>query len=209
MKKIFLKLTDDKHRYWMFQGAQTKNFSLGNFVFFLETWGDHDPNEINTCPGLSWEWLSLDKMRDEKYVYLWDRDSIKKQAEISDLSPAEQYAFDNEYEIYREKAWDDMSKLIMTTENYIEVVHKWQKIVLGLQPSYFILSQDDAGYVDLIGKDELSEQDRQDMDSEHEKYLKYEKARQAYHKDHPDHSETWRGPQDNEFEEDIMKYYKN
>ena len=206
MKKLLLIRSQDKDGYGIFQ---TKNFELSDLFLFLQAWGEYDANKIKTCTGMDWEWLSLDKMRDEKYVYLWDRDSIKKQAKISDLSPAEQYAFDNEYEIYREKAWDDMSKLIMTTENYIEVVHKWQKIVLGLQPSYFILSQDDAGYVDLIGKDELSEQDRQDMENEHEKYLKYEKARQAYQKDHPDQSDLWRGPQDNEFEKDIMKYYKD
>ena len=209
MKKIFLNLTDDKHRYWMFQGAQTKNFMLGNLVFFLQAWGDCEPNKIETSNGMNWEWLSLDKTLDEKNVYLWDRDCIKQQAEMPGLSKAEQYAFDNAYEAYLEKAWADMSQLIMTMENYIDIVQKWQKIVLDLQPAYIIISQNDAGYVDLIGKDELSEQDLHDMKIEHEKYLKYEKARQAYQKDHPDHSEVWRGPQDNEFEEDIMKYYKD
>ena len=209
MKKIFLKLTEDKHRYWMFQGAQTKNFMLGNLVFFLEAWGNKDPNKIKTCNGMSWEWVRLSKMPDQKQVFLWDWDSIKNQAEIPDLSQAEQYVFDNAYEVYLEKRWADMLQLIMTMENYIEIVQKWQKIVLDLQPAYIIISQNDAGYVDLIGKDELSEQDLHDMKIEHEKYLKYEKARQAYQKDHPDHSEVWRGPQDNEFEEDIMKYYKD
>ena len=209
MKKIFLKLSPDNDGYGTVQEAQTKNFALRYLVFFLEQWGDSELNNIKIYNDINCEWLSLTKMPDNKHVYLWNTDSIKKQAAIPDLTPAEQYAFDNEYEIYREKAWDDMSKLIMTTENYIEVVHKWQKIVLGLQPAYFILSQNDAGYVDLIGKDELSEQDLQDMKIEHEKYLKYEKARQAYDNNQHDYSEAWRGPQDNEFEEDVMKYYKD
>lgn len=42
-----------------------------------------------------------------------------------------------------------------------------------------------------------------------EKILKYEKARQRYEKAHPDYiQDIWRGPQDDEFEADIMKYYE-
>ena len=208
MKKIFLKFSPDKDHYGIFQGAQTANFQLSDLVLFLK-YGHYDSNEITIYNDMSWEWLTLSKMPDKKHVYLWDRDSIKDQAEIPSLSQAEQYAFDNEYRIYREKALEYMLKLIMTIENYIEILQKWQKIFFDLQPKYIIISQDDAGYVDLIGKDELSQQDLHDMKIEHEKYLKYEKARQAYQKDHPDHSEVWRGPQDNEFEEDIMKYYKD
>ena len=206
MNKFFLKLSSDNDGYEIFQ---TKNFELSDLFLFLQAWGDSDSNRIKTSNGLNWEWLSLRKMSGEKYVYLWDRDSVKDPAVISNLSPAEQHAFDNAYEVYLEKRWDDMSKLIMTIENYIEIVYKWQRIALGIQLKYIILSQDAAGYVDLIGKDELSEQDRQDMEIEHEKYLKYKEACEAYDKDHPDHSDLWRGPQDNEFEEDVMKYYKD
>ena len=206
----FFKVLDKSNHYKVVPESQTSNWSLYDLWIFLSTWGERDSNEINTCNGLSVESLSLGKMPDKKCVYLWDRDSIKEKAEIPDLSRAEQYAFDNAYKVYLEKRWKDMPQLIMTMENYIEIVHKWQKLVLNLRPSYIILSQDDAGYLDLIGKDELSQQDLQDMKIEHEKYLKYEKARQAYEKDHPDYSDdVWRGPQDNEFEEDIMKYYKD
>ena len=208
MKKFLKKLNKSK-RYEVVFEFQTANWLLYDLWIFLSSWGKYDPNEINTCNGLSAESLNLDKTSDEKNVYLWDSNCIKQQAEMPGLSKAEQYAFDNAYEAYLEKAWADMSQLIMTMENYIDIVQKWQKIVLDLQPAYIIISQNDAGYVDLIGKDELSEQDLHDMKIEHEKYLKYEKARQAYQKDHPDHSEVWRGPQDNEFEEDIMKYYKD
>ena len=209
MNKIFLKLSSDNDGYGTVQKAQTKNFALRNLVLFLESWGKYDANKIKTCNGMYWEWLSLGKMPDEKNVYLWDRDCIKQQAEIPGLSPAEQYTFDNAYKVYLEKRWKDMLQLIMTMENYIEIVQKWQKIVLDLRPKHIIILQDDAGYVDLIGKDELSEQDLHDMKIEHEKYLKYKKAREDYDKDHPGYSDIWRGPQDNEFEEDIMKYYKD
>ncbi|MBM17512.1 MAG: hypothetical protein CL947_00405, partial [Epsilonproteobacteria bacterium] len=75
---------------------------------------------------------------------------------------------------------------------------------------YLIFTLDDSGSldkVDIVGKNELSDQDKKDMQQEHEKYLKYEKARQRYIANHPDYSEVWRGPQDDEYEADIMKYY--
>jgi len=55
MKKLFLKLTDSKHRYWIFEGAQTKNFLLSNLAWFLEAWGNEDPKRIYTSKGMNWE----------------------------------------------------------------------------------------------------------------------------------------------------------
>ena len=209
MKKIFKILLEGAKHYEIVPESQTANWVLHDLWMFLSAWGDDDPSRIKTSNGMNWEWLSLDKMPNKKEVFLWDTDSIKKQAEMPELSRAEQYAFDNAYEVYLEKRWNDMPQLIMAIDNYVEIVKKWQRLILNLRPKYIILSQDNAGYVDLVGKDELSEQDLHDIKIEHEKYLKYEKAWQAYQKDHPDQSDVWRGPQDNEFEEDIMKYYKD
>jgi len=61
----------------------------------------------------------------------------------------------------------------------------------------------------MIGKDELSQEDIEYFEKERERFLKYEKARQRYVQAHPDYSDdVWRGPQDDEFEADIMKYYE-
>ena len=59
----------------------------------------------------------------------------------------------------------------------------------------------------MYGKDKLSEEDKAYIKEEHEKFLKYERARQKYIDNHPDYSYEWRGPQDDEYEADIMKYY--
>ena len=207
MKKLFLKTTEDKDGYGIPSGARTKNFSLGQLVTFLEAWGDKDPNEIYTCNGLNWEWLHLGKTNDEKIVYLWDSDMVKNQAKIFDLSKQEQEAFDNAYEAYSDKRWDDMPKLYMAMENYVEIVEKWQDIVLKQKPPYIIVSQNDTGYVDLVGKDELSQQDLADMKIEHEKYLKYKTAYDAYVKSRPDIvDELWHGPESSEYEADWQKF---
>jgi hypothetical protein len=206
--KVFLKLTDSKSRYWMFEGAQTKNFLLSNLVFFLEAWGDRTTNPLSDCSGLRWEWLRLDKEYKDM-VCLWSDDAIKKQAKVQDLSQQEQEAFDAAYEEYADKRRDDIPKLDMKIENYVEIVEKWQEIVLKQKPNFIVLSQDDSGYVDLIGKDELSQQDLADMKIEHEKYLKYKVAYDKYVESRPDIvDDLWHGPQSSEYEADWQKFYE-
>ncbi len=203
MKKLFLKLTSDKSGYDIFDGARTKNFSLGRLVMFLERWGDKNSTNIYTCNGLNWEWLRLDKTEDGKQVYLWDKWQIKDQAKKDGLSKVEQDAFDAAYDDYCDKRRDDIPTLYMAIENYVEIVQKWQDIVLKKKPNYIILSQNDTGYIDLIGKDELSQQDLQDMKLEHEKYLKYKVAYEKYVKSRPNIiDELWHGPESNEYEAD-------
>ena len=207
--KIFLKLTDSKSRYWIFEGAQTKNFLLSNLVFFLEAWGDKDPTRIYKSIGMCWEWLHLDRTEDINNVYLWNKSELKKQAKVSGLSQQEQESFDEAYEKYSDKRRDDIPKLYIKIENYVEIVEKWQEIVLKQKPNFIILSQEDSGYVDLIGKDDLSQQDLADMKIEHEKYLKYKIAYDKYVKSRPDIvDELWHGPQSSEYEADWQKFYE-
>jgi len=206
MKKIFKQLNVE-NRYSTFQEAQTQNFELQNLWSFLNAWGDRKTNHLLDCKSLTWEWLTLSKTEDGKRVYLWDWSSIKDQAKKEGLSKMEQDAFDAAYEVYSDKRWDDMSILYMTIENYVEIVQRWQNIVLKQRPSYIVLSQDDIGYVDLVGKDELSRQDLEDMKHEHKKYLKYKIAYDKYTKSRPDIvDELWHGPESSEYEADWQKF---
>jgi len=205
--KLFLKLTDSKSRYWIFEGAQTKNFLLSNLVFFLEAWGNRTTNPLSDCAGLRWEWLRLDKEYKDM-VCLWGDDDIKDQAKVPGLSKQEQDVFDAVYDEYCDKRRDDIPKLYMTMQNYEELVSKWKGIVLTRQSQYIVISQNDIGYVYVIGKDELSRQDLADMKIEHEKYLKYKIAYDKYVKSRPDIvDELWHGPESSEYEADWQKFY--
>jgi hypothetical protein len=209
MKRLFLKLTSDKSGYGTFEGARTKNFSLDELVLFLKAWGNRKTNPLSDCSSLQWEWLSLDITEDGKNVYLWEPGSIKYEAKINFISPKEKNDFEEAYKQYFIRRWDDIPKLYMKTENYVEIVEKWQEIVLKQKPNFIILSQDDCGYVDLIGKEELSQQDLADMKIEHEKYLKYKVAYDKYVKSRPDIvDELWHGPQSSEYEADWQKFYE-
>lgn len=206
MKKILKKLNND-NSYEIFEYAQTQNFTLQDLWSFLRAWGDRDYNPLSDCYSLSWEWLHLKKTEDKKNVFLWDSSKIKNQAKKEGLGELEQEAFENAYDDYYEKRWDDIPKLYMKIENYEEIVKKWKEIVLKQRPNYIILSQDDSGYVDLIGKDELSEQDLHDMKLEHEKYLKHKVAYEKYTKSRPDIvDDKWHGPESSEYEADWQKF---
>lgn len=207
MKRIFLHLTEEKDNYETPEKARTKNFTLGALVLFLRTWGNRNYDPLSDCYSLNWEWLCLEKSLDKKNVYLWDKWEIKRQAEKKELSELEKKSFNSAYDDYYEKRWDDIPKLYMSIQNYEEIVQKWQDIVLKQKPNYIIVSQDDAGYVYLVGKDELSQQDVQDMKIEHEKYLKYKIAYDKYTKSRPDIvDELWHGPESSEYEADWQKF---
>ena len=153
--------------------------------------------------------MRLDRLEKENEVCLWSKWSIKNQAQNEGLSQQEQDAFVEAYDEYSDRRWDDVPKLYMKIENYVEIVEKWQEIVLKQKPNFIILSQDDSGYVDLVGKDELSQQDLADMNVEHEKYLKYKIAYDKYVKSRPDIvDELWHGPQSSEYEADWQKFYE-
>lgn len=196
MKKNFFKYDSVWKGYVLFEGAQTSNFSLQNLYHAL-SYGICDKN----LTSMQFEYLQL--MRHEEKIYVWDSDEMKPMA---DVKFTEEYF--NAYSEYSDKRWDDMPKLELTLKNYEEIIDKWE-VIKNTKPTYIIFSQDDTGYVDLVGKNELSQQDIVDMKLEHEKYLKYDEAFKKYASENPNRSEVWRSPEDSEFEADWQKYLED
>ena len=166
--------------------------------------------------GLSYLYLALDPIeslevnvsKDDKSVLVWPDDSFKESA-VDFIGNRETDIFEESYNKYYDKRWDDMPQIDMSLSDWEALQKKWDQLKKK-KYQYLIFTLDDSGSldkVDIVGKNELSDQDKKDMQQEHEKYLKYEKARQRYIANHPDYSEVWRGPQDDEYEADIMKYY--
>lgn len=65
--------------------------------------------------------------------------------------------------------WEDIQKLIISKKNYEHILKKWN-IIVNDKPKYFILSYDDNSWINLVLKDELSQEDWQYIDQD-----KYEK----------------------------------
>lgn len=206
MQKIFLQYQKSIQTYVVFNNAQTQNFILQDLWNFLQIWGLEDISWLHKYGGMMWESVRLSRKNNE-ILYLYNSDAIKQRAALEFSSQQEQIAFDQAYREYCKKRWDDMPILYMTIENYVEIVQKWQKIVLQERPDYIILSQDNTGYVDLVGRNELSEQDLADMQCEHEKYLKYKAAYDKYVQSRPGIvDELWHGPESSEYESDWQKF---
>ncbi len=153
--------------------------------------------------------ITVDIMPTENWVNIWTLKSFKQPAEINFTSLKEEEAFENAYDKYYDKRWDEMPQIDLSFKDWQDLQSAWQKIHKK-KPKIIVFELDDSGpsdKVEVFGQDELSQGDIDYIKQEHEKYLKYEQARQKYIEHHPDYSDVWRGPQDDEYEADIMKYY--
>lgn len=139
-------------------------------------------------------------------VEFWTRDDVKSMLFYSSFTDDQKLReYIAAYRQYSDKRHADKPKVTMTLENHNELCEKWLFIKMR-KPRYLILSQDDSGYVDILGKDELSEQDLHDIKIEHEIALRNKAAWYKYEAANPDRSTVWRSPADDEFEADWQKY---
>ena len=190
MQKLFLKCNDNSKRYGLFDGYVHMSSALASVSIAL----DNEDELFN---------VSCEMYEDENKVIIYSNYDIKELAR--DLSFA-----NVDYNNYFDKRWEEIPKAIMTVDDWRALQQKWKK-VLDAKPLYVVFTSVKEGEydkVDVFGKDSLSEEDWAYIKQEHAKYLKYKKAKQEYIYNHPDYSdEIWRGPQDDEYEADIMKYY--
>ena len=174
---------------------------------------------VTTIDKLHYLSAALDPLEDSSIVCeeidregkteIFSRDSIKEEffIEFEDFQKSVEHS--TRYYQYYDKRWAEMPKIVMSIPDWHELQKQWEKIKEE-KPKYVIFELDDSGPLDKVkvyGKQELSEQDLDYIKEEHEKFLKYEKAKQTYIDNHPDYSYVWRGPQDDEYEADIMRYY--
>lgn len=163
-------------------------------------------DELN-YPGIQFYY---DKSTDEVIIYHFG--SLKKQVDITEMPDDELEIYWPKFLAYRKKRYADIAKLEIMAWHWQDLVQQWKEL-LAQKPKYLIMEIIDEippQKIKMTGKDELSPEDIAYFTEEHEKYLKYEKARQRYAQAHPDYSDdVWRGPQDDEFEADIMRYYED
>ena len=138
--------------------------------------------------------------------------SIKKKIDITEMSDEEYDVYYDKYEEYYDKRYAELPKLVIMGWHWQDLEQQWKEL-LAQKSKYMIMQLDDdisPHKITMIGKDELSVQDLDYFQKEHEKYLKYQQARQKYIDNHPDYSDdVWRGPQDDEYETDYLKYYQD
>lgn len=194
MKKAFFSLAKNPGLTWYVncKDFRTKNNQLGSLYLALDPIQDFEVN--------------VDA--DEYSVLIYSRDSIKKAAKIYFQTSQEWRAFDDEYEKYYDKRWDEIPKIELSLSDWQELQQKWNQIKEE-KPQYIMFTLDDSGPLDkvqLIGKHELSQEDIAYMNDAHEEYLAWQKAEQLYNYDHEIIDDVWRSPADSVYDIDIAKY---
>ncbi len=158
-------------------------------------------------------YTEIDDLEELQAIQIYSFDEIKR-LEISDddFNDSKKYAAINDaYDTYQTARIAEIPKVTISKQDWQDLQKQW-KLIKKQGPKYIIITSDEAQplqKVEIIGKDELSQQDLDDIKFENEKYLKFKKAKSRFFKDHPDCHYNWRGPQDNELDADIMKYYED
>tara|TARA_B100000674_G_C37825288_1_gene907806 strand:+ start:48 stop:644 length:597 start_codon:yes stop_codon:yes gene_type:complete len=195
MKKIYLKLSAIYEGYTVPDDFRNNHNELYTLSMALELY--------------EYDWIRILQIPNKNILLIYSEESFKEQVELEFETEKEEDVFEDAYIAYRNKREKEIPEVELSFEDWEILKHKWEQITKE-KPGYVVFELDDSGLldkVDVYGKGELSQEDVNYIKQEHEKYLKYEKARQKYIQNHPDYSEVWRGPQDDEYEADIMKYY--
>ncbi len=196
MKNIFLKKSLSYEDYIVPNDFRNNNNALYFLIMAFEPFED--------------TWIQSEIVNRENTVYIYSNESFKKKEYKEFPTLNEGIGYEKAYDKYYDKRWEEIPKVKVSIQDWEILKQKWNKIQKE-RPKYIMFTLDDSGpldKVDIIGKDELSKEDLDYIKQEHEKYVKYQRARQKYIENHPDYSEVWRGPQDDEYEADIMKYYE-
>ncbi|MCX5923795.1 MAG: hypothetical protein NTU89_04530 [Candidatus Dependentiae bacterium] len=173
----------------------TRNLPLEGLFYFL----DYKENEC---------WIKFkEDENDPRRVVIWSDDNIKRGLIFSDFNTLEEnLVYIDRYHKYSRKRFAEMPAIRIFRDNYEYLEEQWQGIYKR-KPNYVIFREHDNGFVDILEKDELSDEDIANMNREHKIYLNYIKRWKEYVKAHPEkRTRVWRCPADNEFESDFRLY---
>lgn len=185
---------DSKYRYR--KKVFTRNLPLNDLFEFLRD------NRSKDC----WVKLEEDKNNPNK-VIIWSTWNIKKPLELKYFATDEEFwAYVDRYHQYSRKRLAEMPAIRIFRKNYEELEKQWQEIYKR-KPKYLIFREHDDGYVDILEKDELSQEDVANMGREEKIGDNYFKRWNVYKKTHSEKLyPVWRSPADNFFESDFALY---
>ncbi len=202
MKKIILTYDENRNIYSIGDDLHvTRNFEL-HYVYRVL----NPPREYHIR-------IEVDNLKELDAIRIHSFDSIKNIERDDDdyNDPKKRAARNIAHSVYQRARMAEIPKVTISKQDWQNLQEQWKLIKKDL-PKYIVITSDEAQplqKVEIIGKNELSQQDVDDIKKENEKYLKFEEAHNKFLDDHPDIHYYWRGPQDNELDADIMKYYED
>ncbi len=200
MKKIILTYDKDWHVYGIDNKSHVTNNSELHDLYCA----------LNPMQDIR---IEIDNLKELDAVRIHSFDTIKKIERDDDdyNDPKKRAARNIAHGVYQRARMAEIPKVTISKQDWQSLQEQWKLIKKDL-PKYIVITSDEAQplqKVEIIGKNELSQQDVDDIKKENEKYLKFEEAHNKFLDDHPDIHYYWRGPQDNELDADIMKYYED
>lgn len=212
MKRVIFSFSNEHNDYIIQEIFRTNNCQLSivkRVLQVIDAWRG-DITNIDSLDELTYEGIEFEYMSKLRQLCIWCAFFIKKKERKTFINQEEGMSYFLKYEEYYNKRWEEAPKVKISIDDWENLQQKWRQVKKKL-PRYVIFALDDSGFTDkieIIGKNDLSQEDIQEIQIEHEKYLKYQQARQKYIQKHPNYTDIWRGPQDDEYEADIMKYYE-
>ena len=118
MIKIYLKY-NNAFGYQIFEKAQTKNYELQDLHTFLADWSQSMLTLDKLAYANSLEWIEIEKHEDNGAIMIWSRFSLKDNVKFHDfLSEKEALAYLDAYNLYFDKRWQEVKKIIISFFNY-------------------------------------------------------------------------------------------
>ena len=144
---------------------------------------------------------------DPQKVIIWSDWNIKNALPRENFATHEDFLdYLDGYYKYSRKRFAEMPAIRISRKNYEELEKQWQEIRKH-KPKYLIFREHDNGYVDILEKYELSQEDIANMNREEKIGDNYFKRWKEYEKAHPEKLyPIWRSPADNFFESDFALY---
>jgi hypothetical protein len=143
---------------------------------------------------------------DPRRIILWATSNIKEALTYKSFDTYDIFLeYVDRYHKYGCKRFAEMPAIRISRENYEYLKQQFEEL-RNRKPQYLIMREHDDGHVDMLEKDELSDQDITIMNREYKIYQNYIKRWEAYQKAHLNRYPVWRSPEDNEFESDFALY---
>lgn len=201
MRYFFLELDINGHYSYVTRPRiRTRNYPLEDLYEFI------------TDKQMRWIKETEDE-NDPKKVIIWSEWNIKNALDETVFGAHEDYSKYEEYFKYLDrygqyglKRFKEVPAIRIFKDNLEFLEQQWREI-RKRKPKYLIFREHDNGFVDILEKDELTEEDKAIIEREHKIYLNYLKRWDAYCKTHPEkRSQFWRSPADDEYESDFALY---
>ena len=158
-------------------------------------------------------WIEIEEdEKNPKNLIIWSRKNIKEGLMPNDFNVHQDFTRLKDYLVYSKqfckysrKRFKEMPAIRISRENYEQLKQQFAG-VYQRQPQYLIMREHDDGRVDMLEKNELSQEDIANMNREHKIFQNYIKRLEAYRKAYSNRSHIWHSLEDNEFESDFALY---